>query len=162
MHKVTILVGNVASGKSTFAWDKVFLHCGDNPIKLGPPPDIINQDELGSRDKCLKEVEMYLNSDEKMDLIIDRTNISKSQRKYFIDLAKKYNAEVHIIEFIADPEKCFERARNRKDHPTIKNDMSDEKLRSIIERFNKDYEVPEKSEGFNSHITIIVDPPSPS
>ncbi len=143
MSKMTILMGNIASGKSTYA------------LQIVPTSEyiyVINQDILGNRNKCLEKAEFYLKLPD-FDIIIDRTNISKKQRNYWISLAKKYNAEVHLIEFVCTPEKCLERALNRKDHPTIKN-MDKSKIESIIKKFGEEYEAPTMDEGFSSHITI--------
>lgn len=153
--KVYILVGNIGSGKSSWAKEKRDLEITkDPPGTIGTLyPQIINQDTEGSRDKCLELADVFLTRGH--EIIIDRTNINKFQRSNFINLAKKYNAEVHCIEFVADKKLCLERVLNRKDHPTIKN-MSEEKIKSIIERFFKQYEVPEMSEGFSSMVRIHV------
>lgn len=148
MNKMTILVGNVGATKTSWAQGAMFFASSkDFPI-------IINQDKIGTRNKCLEQAEFYMIDN--FDIIIDRTNINKKQREYFINLAKKYNYEIRCINFIADPDKSFERVKNRIDHPTIKN-MSDEKIKKIIKKFGSEYEVPTMAEGFSSICTIYVD-----
>lgn len=146
MSKVTILVGNIASGKST--WAK------QNETLISTK---INQDILGSRKACLRSAEYCL--DLGLDIVIDRTNISKKQRSYWIELAKKYKAEVHIVEFLSTPENCVKRALARKNHPTIK-DMSVEKITIIVNNFLQEYEGISADEKFDSYSTVTIDKPT--
>lgn len=149
MNKMVILVGNVGSGKSTYA------HLMN--IRLDDFYEIINQDTLGSRDACLNKCEEYLKLGK--NVVIDRTNINKQQRAYWINLAKKYNYQVEVVEFIIHPNLAFERVKNRKNHPTI-NNCSDEKIKSIIRKFQRSYEEVRLSEGITKHSIIHVYDPS--
>lgn len=133
--KVVILVGLVGSGKSTFA-EKMEIE----------GYKIINQDILGSRDKCLDMMESYLIRGK--DIVVDRTNINKKQRLYFTSLAQYYGAEIECINLIVDPKECLRRINDRNNHPTISVNMPIDKKRSIIEQFQKSYERPELEEGF--------------
>lgn len=142
MSRMIILVGIPGSGKSTY-------------VAKNFNEPVINQDKLGSREKCLFWTEHYITT--RQDIIIDRTNINKKQRKYFIELAKRHNVQVECIEFIAEPEQCVKRIMKRKNHPTI-NNMPESKIREIVNKFVKEYEVPNAvREGFSSHITFYVD-----
>lgn len=139
---VTILCGLPGSTKSTFASTELYT-------------EVINQDNLGSRKACLKRMEEALKYGR--DVIIDRTNINKQQRKYFIYLAKQYNAQIDCIIFKSDPEECIKRIQARKNHPTIKEDFSLDKIREIVLKFVNSYEEPINDEGFTTIFTHHID-----
>jgi predicted kinase len=143
---VTILVGKPGSGKSTYA----------NEEFLKRSVIIVNQDTLGSRKMCLKLMEKALKDN--TDVIVDRTNINSKQRSYFIELAQKYKADrIECIEFKSSNEECIKRIQNRKNHKTITNDFSLDKITEIVLKFDKDYEEPLLSQGFISHIIFHTD-----
>lgn len=106
----------------------------------------INQDQLGNRNDCINALKRNLQQGN--NTIIDRTNINKIQRKYFIDVAKDFGAEVYCIFLDTPAVECIERVKARKDHESIK-DLSDEKIIEIVVKFNKDLELPDYAEGFN-------------
>jgi bifunctional polynucleotide phosphatase/kinase len=138
--EVIILVGPPGSGKSTLA--KEYAERGYK---------IINQDTLGSRDACLQEMERSLIR--RHNIVIDRTNITKKQRSYFIGKALDYYVHnIHCISLEGPTELMVRRVINRKDHPTVTEDMTNDKKREIVEKFAKDYEKPELSEGF---VTVL-------
>lgn len=144
--KVTILVGKPGSGKSTYS----------NRMFLKESVAIINQDTLGSRKACLRKMEELLKANK--NVIVDRTNISKKQREYFISLAQKYKAErIECVEFKSSVEKCIERVRQRENHPTITKETPLDKIKEIVVKFECDYEEPTMSEGFDSIATWHVD-----
>lgn len=138
--RIIVFCGLPGSGKSTHA------------TKLEPHYQIINQDLLGSRQNCLKRAEHHLKLG--LDIIIDRTNINKKQRNHWIELGKKYDAEMHCVEFKSDPNKCIERITKREDHPTITKETPLAKVTEIVLRFVNEYEEPAFHEGFNS-ISVI-------
>jgi predicted kinase len=92
-----------------------------------------------------------------MDVIVDRTNINRTQRGYFIELAQKYKAEIHCVEFFSSNEKCIERIQKRKNHKTITEDFSVDKITEIVVKFSNDYEVPKFEEGFSRITTYYPD-----
>jgi stress-induced morphogen len=139
--KMMILVGNIGFGKSTWASKQIGY-------------EIVNQDVIGNRNNCIKRTKQYLQ--EGKSVIIDRTNIDKKQRAYWIEIAKEFNVEIHCVEFKTDTKLARERVINRKDHPTITPDFPLEKIDEIIDTFNEYYQTPEISEGFTS-ITYITD-----
>lgn len=138
---VIILMGVPCSGKSTLATTvyKDFTR--------------VNQDELRTRDKCEEMYEFYLATGH--NIILDRCNSSKDQRKWWIDTAKRYGvSEIECI-FVDTPiTECELRILSRENHPTIKKSMSIKKKLSIIAKFAKSIQKPELSEGFTK-ITII-------
>lgn len=151
--KMLILMGLPGSGKSTYSQD---LHDILNFVR-------INQDELGSRDKCAEKANQYINlakNEKNSDLIIciDRTNIDKRQRANWIKLAKHHGIkEIECLYFKSTPEKCLERMIKRKDHPTIPQTTSKEKMKQIINKFYKSLEEPTHDEGLSSITVIHVD-----
>lgn len=143
---VTILCGYPGSTKSTYA----------NKLYDSTEAMIINQDIMGSRRNCLKTMENLLKLN--LDIIVDRTNINRQQRSYFINLAKQYKAnEINCIVFKSSPEECIKRIQARKNHPTITEDFTVDKISDIVLKFVHSYEEPENHEGFNSITTIHVD-----
>jgi len=138
--RVIILTGLPGAGKST-----VCKNWYPNYVR-------INQDNLGSRDACIKEMIQCL--EQNQNVIVDRVNHTTKQRKFWIDLALQHGAEsVTSVVLQVPEEECVARIHNRKDHETIKEDMPLEQKKSIVYKFNKDFEMPSLSEGFS---TIII------
>ena len=138
--KMVILVGLPGSGKSTYAKDQNGF-------------EVINQDLLGNRQKCINKTKELLKQGK--SVIIDRTNINRKQRNHWLEIAKEFEIPVLCIIFKISPELAKERVENRKNHPTIKEGTSKEKIDEIITMFEKSYEEPELSEGFHSITTYI-------
>lgn len=135
--KLIILVGLPGSGKSTLA-EKYEDYI------------IVNQDLLGDRYACLEEFRRV--AAENKNIVIDRCNINKSQRKIWLYEAKELKnvEEINCIVLKTDPETCIKRISQRKGHPTIKEETSLAKIQEIVYNFSKSYEEPELSEGFNN------------
>lgn len=132
-HNLIILVGLPGSGKTT--------HC-----TTFPDYSRISQDDLGSRGACInKFIEL---AKEKRDIIVDRTNVTRKQRKLWIDLGKKYGYTIECHHLLEEPAVCLERIKNRKNHPTITISMPDSKKEEIINKFVNEYEDPMREEGF--------------
>ena len=149
--KLTILVGYPGSTKSTFAENVITAKINNNELY----PEIVSQDELGNRETCIQMMKTYLTAG--YDVIIDRTNINKKQRSYFIKEALKYTDNIHCIEFKAKTDECVKRILLRKAHKTIKENFTEQKVREIVRKFEDSYEKPEYSEKFQSITTIHVD-----
>lgn len=142
--KLTVLVGFPGSCKSTWATDQ-------------KEAVVINQDILGSRQNCIKECKYYMENKAE-HIIIDRTNISKKQRKYWTDLAKQYGiTDINCIVFKSSQEECIKRIKSRKDHKTITSETSLDKITSIVLQFFHDYEEPTFQEGFSSISILHID-----
>lgn len=137
--KVIVLVGIPASGKSTLVKNSY------------PDYQRISQDVLGNRMECENLAEVYLAAG--TDIIIDRCNHTKKQRKNWIKRAKKYNAEkITCIYLKTDVQLCIERIKNRKGHESIPDLMPEEDKVKIINRFFKEFQEPSLEEGFTEVI----------
>jgi len=137
--KMIILVGLPGSGKSTIA-EKYF-----------PKYVRISQDELGSREAAIKKCTQTLEAG--LNVIIDRCNMSVSQRKHWIDLALNHDVEViTVIKLVVDPEECVARLMDRKNHPTIGFDLPLNQKRDIIYKFAQESEPVSLEEGITNII----------
>lgn len=139
--KLILLVGVPGSGKSTLATTQF---AGMTRI---------NQDELGSRDRCLKLCNEALARGE--SIVIDRCNQTPHQRKEWIKLGQIYQASIHCVYLEASPILASKRIFERKNHPTIKN-YSIEKCKAIVQQFNNQMIIPSFDEGFDSILMIKV------
>lgn len=135
--EMILMVGSPCCGKSSF-------------VKEYFPDYIrINQDELKTKAKCLKNTEIALQEGSK-SIIIDNTNPSKEVRKEYIDLAKKYNYNTRII--------VKETTRDLSEHLNVvrcRKEGFDKRLPDIAFRmFWSKYQVPTLEEGVKEIINV--------
>lgn len=135
---VILLVGLPGSGKSSLCKDLI------NYVR-------VNQDLLGNRNDCINAMKKALS--EQKNVVIDRTNISKSQRKYFLDIAKEFKAEINCIFLDVPVDTCLERLKKREKHETLPNSLGEQKLLDVIIKFNNTLELPDYEEGFTNIIS---------
>lgn len=141
-QKLILLCGVPGSGKSTIATSQF-----QNLTR-------INQDELGSRDACLRLCNEALARGE--SVIIDRCNHTVKQRNEWVKMARVYNTSVHCIYLDIGSQLATARVFDRKDHPTIR-DFTLEKVRSIVLRFRNELQIPSMElEAFDSFLHIRV------
>eukprot|EP00606_Chrysophyceae_sp_TOSAG23-5_P001081 GSChrysophyteH2.ASY1.ANO1.1458.1 assembled CDS len=99
--EIVILVAPASSGKSTF--------CANLTTKEGSPEygkyEVVNQDTLGSVEKCLHKAEETIVGQNK-SVLVDNTNTTRNTRGKWIHLAKRINVNIRCIEFVFDPEVC--------------------------------------------------------
>jgi atypical dual specificity phosphatase len=139
--KVVVLIGIPGSGKSTFA------------RKFFPNFVYVNQDALGDRKACIEAATAALEAGK--DVVIDRCNVNKSQRKHWIDLALGYSVDDLIaVSLDVHEEECIARVVSRKEHPNLNHETSLEKIREIVYNFNKSFESPSHDEGFNVLMSV--------
>jgi atypical dual specificity phosphatase len=158
--RILLLVGYPGSGKTTLAE----CLCRVQPWKFVR----VNQDELGSRQKCLKRVQRILlqhvnpqPQQEQHQLgycpIIDQCNLSQDQRGYFTQLAQSQRPPVAVdvvVLQMADMETCIRRAQARTNHPTLTNPRA---IPGIVRHMQRDYQVPNaEQEGLRS-VTFVRD-----
>ena len=138
-QEMVLLVGSPASGKSTFCstYFPTYLR--------------INQDTLKTKAKCLRETEKALK--EGKSIIIDNTNPSKSIRKEYLDLVRKYNTTARVFLFEYQPElvKHLNIVRERK--------TGNKRLPDVAFRmYRSRYERPEVTEGFQTIQSVPFKP----
>lgn len=138
MKTLTILIGVPGSGKSSYA--KHLETLGYTRV---------SQD--ANKGNKSKTTEQFIQATkENKDIVLDRCNINKDQRRVWINkaMAAGYD-EIIGVSFSTDTETCISRVLARKDHETIK-DMPEEKVRSIVEGFASSFEAPSFQEGFTA------------
>lgn len=147
MGKVFILVGAPASGKSTWAENYI----GDHPNTLILSSDALRKEYYENESIQDNPAFIFKVMRERLDnflkigynVIIDATNMNRKNRKGYLAIAKKYNAETNAIVFATPYETCLRRneERGRKVPEGI--------IKKMISRF----EIPTCSEGFN---TVLI------
>ncbi|KAI0044531.1 hypothetical protein FA95DRAFT_253892 [Auriscalpium vulgare] len=131
---VLILVGLVASGKSSFA-SALERHY--------PQFRRCCQDELGDRRAVEGAARAALR--EGLSVCVDRTNIDATQRAHWINIAHEFpGVPAWILLFDTPYNVCAERLQLRHDHPTIRDAAAG--LR-ILARFASEVAPPAPSEG---------------
>ena len=138
LPSLIILVGLPASGKSTFS-----STIDDQIVNIVR----VNQDELRAKGKC--EELLSQATKQGKTVILDRCNLAKDERKYWLDMNLGKN-KVWCIYFNATVEECKWRIKNRLNHPTVKT-FAGEK---IIDCQKAKLIDPEMSEGFDELHTI--------
>ena len=133
--------GFPGSGKSTFV-NTYFSHY----VR-------INMDTLKTKVKCFKECELSMKNNS--NIIIDNLNTDKKTRKYYIDFAKKYNYTYEAIINNCDMWTAYHNSHYR----AFKNNINHIPL-IVYRKFNKSYEKPETSEGFNNIYETNFFPPT--
>ena len=123
--EMIIMIGYPGSGKSYIS-----TQIGYN---------IINQDKLKTKIKCLKLAESFMKNGE--NITIDRTNYCKKMREEFISLAKKYDYYITVINITNLFEFC--KYMNHYRCYTTQNKL----IPNIVyNTMRKNYEKPELSE----------------
>jgi len=135
-----LFVGYPALGKSTF-YRKYFEPSGYVHI---------NQDILGSRDKCIKAVETALKA--KSSVVVDNTNRDSKTRKYYIDVAKAYKIPIRCILFEGSFELAWHnnlyRAYNLPPSVAAKETQRELLPLMAFTSYRNAYEEPQLQEGF--------------
>ncbi|KAG1880341.1 hypothetical protein C8R48DRAFT_767138 [Suillus tomentosus] len=136
-----ILVGLVASGKSTFA--QALEH-------HFPQFRRCNQDELGTRQRVESLAHRALR--EGLSPCIDRCNFDAIQRSHWINIARQFpGTSISVIVFDTPYQVCSARLQERSSHPTIKDPQQGQ---SILARFASDLQFPQPTEG-HDHILYL-------
>lgn len=130
--EMIIMVGYPASGKSYVS----------NQIKIKYGYEIINQDTLKTKTKCVKEAIKLMKNNN--SLIIDSTNPSREKRKEWINLAKEYGYNVRVILMKTNIE--------QSKHNNIYRSLIKDENRCIVpdiayNMYKSKFEKPELSEG---------------
>ena len=141
-HKeAMIFIGSPGSGKSNF--------CENN---LTPKGYIrINQDTLKTRQKVIKCLEENLKAGNKV--VIDSTNPEKNGRKEYIKICKNYGYYVRAFNFLVSKDLAMHLNNLRTINKNRKH-LSGYVNAIPIHTFFKNYEEPEKNEGFDDIVEV--------
>ena len=141
-HKEAIIfIGSPGSGKSNF--------CENN---LTPKGYIrINQDTLKTRQKVIKCLEENLKAGNKV--VIDSTNPEKNGRKEYIKICKNYGYYVRAFNFLVSKDLAMHLNNLRTINKNRKH-LSGYVNAIPIHTFFKNYEEPEKNEGFDDIVEV--------
>lgn len=153
MKILTLLVGNIGSGKSTWiknnkkdalvvSKDSLRYMVGGGVYLFNPKIENIIWDiEKAFLNRAMLEGH---------DIIIDASNMNKKTRKSFIKVAKAFNYYVlAVVMPLLSKEECItRRMTNPHDQP------SEEIWGMVWDKFNKQYEEPTLDEGINEIIFL--------
>lgn len=138
--QMIIFVGPPGSGKSHVS--KLFESSGYR---------IVNQDTLGHLTKCINVTQMELTQSE--SVVIDRTNPDADSRRKFIDIAKKFSANIYCILFDIPKYGCLilnkyrERVNGIPQIPGI-----------VYNLYYNKYQLPMMNEGYSDIYKITTHP----
>lgn len=137
-QNVILMVGAPGSGKSHF--------CREKLIPNGY--FYVNRDTVGSWQKCVKLLEDGLGRKE--NVVIDNTNPDKQSRARFVEVAKRHGVECRCFVLSTSVQQAKHNNRFReivdKSHVPV-NEI-------IINSYQKNFQMPELSEGFVDIIQI--------
>lgn len=134
-QEVIINVGLPASGKSRYSLNQI--------IKNNTDYVYINQDTLKTPKKCCVVLIDALNNGK--SAVIDNTNMSKANRKQYIDIANSYGVKCRCLVFTTSKDICIHNSYYRNFNT---NGAIDVIPTMVYNMMNKKYEKPELSEGF--------------
>ncbi|CAG8482119.1 14803_t:CDS:2 [Acaulospora morrowiae] len=143
--RLLILIGVPGSGKSTLAKNICKIY-PDNWYR-------VNQDDLGSRQACEDLARAKLK--EGKNVIVDRVNFDKNQRKTWIEIAWKFDVPVDAIIMDTSMEECSTRINMRENHPT---EVQGQKGIEILGKFREWMKLPEHREGIERIIRVKPQP----
>ncbi|KZV68950.1 hypothetical protein PENSPDRAFT_753717 [Peniophora sp. CONT] len=135
-----MLVGLVGAGKSTFA---------DALEREFPLFRRCCQDEMGDRRAVENAARRTLQ--EGHSVCIDRTNLDRTQRSHWLNIAHEQNVPVRIVFFDTPYNVCAERLQRRRNHPTLHDAQT---AISVLRRFAGSFEPPHPSEGHDSLLRL--------
>ncbi|EXX58576.1 uncharacterized protein OCT59_022288 [Rhizophagus irregularis] len=139
-QRILVCVGVPGSGKSTFS-KKL---CQIDHIWFR-----VNQDDLGSRKACEEILKAQLKKGK--NVIVDRCNFDKDQRKTWINIAYHHKLSIDAIILDTPFEICEKRILNREEHPT---QVHGSKGLNILETFKQMYKLPNYNEGFERILNV--------
>lgn len=133
-QEIIVLVGFPASGKSSFAANKLSSY------------KILNGDDLKTLPKMISTAKKYL--DDKYSVVFDATNPKPENRQKIIELGKKYDIPVRCFVFNMDIETAME-------WNTRRFNQTGKKVPKIaFYVFRKNYVKPDINEGFYKIVEI--------
>lgn len=150
MPNIIILVGPAGSGKTTLANNLI-----DNDGDHGSATIYVNQDSQGKNHLVVFKEAI----ENKKDIIVDRMDFNKDQRRRYLEPAKAAGYTSKIIVLHENRATCLERMKNRLNHPTIK---TEESANSALNTFFSKYERPTEDEADEVHFRYpeLINPPT--
>lgn len=128
MAQLILLMGSIGSGKSYYCANSI------------PSFERISQDDQGKENhKVLFKQAL----EQGKNIVVDRQNHLRDQRRFYLDLAKQFNYETKIVYLKTNKDLCEKRALERKNHPSI---SPQDNIRRIINMFNTSVEYPSRNE----------------
>lgn len=155
MPKLYVLIGNIASGKSTWVQEncvneKVRILSRDNlRYMLGWTDYVFNPEvepHIQNIIKASLNTFIYLQD----DIVLDETNISKRRRSWIFDHVPK---DVYDIEAVVFPDSGMKKHVERRLQDDPRN-LTVAVWESVYHKMHNNYEPPSFDEGFNT-ITYI-------
>lgn len=146
MPNVYVLVGNIASGKSTFcnSGEMEVISKDDLRYCIRPGEYVFDVDCEGLIQMLIKEkLRCSILGGE--SVIIDETNMSVDSRKWVLDMCKDMGATPVAIVFPDRGEDSHVYARLKDNH----GDTSESTWREVYRRKYSQYVMPTKEEGFD-------------
>lgn len=126
--KLTLLVGPPGSGKSTEAKRYLDTHGNRKDLVRISQDDQGKQGHMDEFNKALRDGK---------DIVVDRMNFDKKQRRRYLDPARKFGYKTRIVVLHVPMDTCLERCLERKDHPTVTNALD---AHSAVKTFFSKYE----------------------
>eukprot|EP01083_Nonionella_stella_P125120 378323_1 len=151
-----ILCGVPGSGKTMFCRliRSLNKQQHDHKMKIVNEWRFANQDALGKKEKVELMVKKWLSAKmgAKIGLIIDRCNVTKKERKHWMEMTFHIKKTVAVY-FDIDHKLCKERIQKRQNHQTIQN-RSQRSIDKLMNDFCLNLQLPTEKEGFQAVYTI--------
>ena len=153
--KFMMMIGNIGTGKSSLAVE--LLKKNKDSIVLSKD-GILNMVRWGEYEYDELKPNFYFQTEENLilesikcglDIILDRTNMSKEKRKYYIDLVA---GKAHIICYdfgIGTMVDLYRRLEKDKG-------ISPSECKNIYDKFRDEYEPPQKNERIDRIVTMVT------
>ena len=110
-----VLVGIPGSGKSSLC-SQLKENLEDIIPVTRVNQDSINNKKKGTREMCVKACESALEGQEKVVVLIDRTNLNSEQRAVFVEIGERFGSNSICIVLDLPTKECGYHASQRKDH----------------------------------------------
>lgn len=151
MPNMDIFIGNIGSGKSLLA--SKFAKMGSVVCNMDSIQQMIGGGEYGLYDNAKKDVYQAAEDavitkslERGLSVVIDRTNMDRKRRQRFIEIGKKFGAEIVAYNWGPGDERSLER-RKKNNHG-----VPAEKWEEVFSFMQKSYEPPTIDEGFSQII----------
>ena len=154
MQKIELLVGPIASGKSTYCQKRAkegAVIINDDSLLMSITGGLYEYDE--EKKKLYKSIEnsiLHLAATGGYDIVIDRTNLSRSTRMRYVTMAKSLG--IPIVAVITKDEGCSIHVERRMKHDS--RGFSKEKWESVYLEHKALFEPVLENEGFEQRIYL--------